>query len=335
MTMVLSLSNLHATRHGPTAAFMLAIASLSLAACGGAAPAQPARPATPSLTPEAIPGHFRHRSSRIVAAQRANHRGRDVLVAAGAPVVIEAKLAYGVTDKDLHDEDVLVEREVPGGPRGWERLGVARTSLEGQGDDGGRIHFAVPESTTFAMGSHRVRVTVLGDGTSAELSVVVVPEGQPIFVSDVDGTLTESELADVPAFVLRKQPPAHPGASRALRALASRGLVPVYITARPEWMVARTREFLAMNQFPPGVVVTRRDKSGGYGASAAAYKREELARLARVARIEWAFGNMPSDADAYSMFVADRAHRVFYRHTDAAHGGRRIESYEDFASELD
>jgi uncharacterized protein DUF2183 len=293
---------------------------------------------TEPLAPPSVP-EFRHlRSRAVVASGSPTHRGRDALVVVGKPQRIEAKFAYGVVDKDLKDEDVSIERELPGG--GWTSLGTVRTSLEdeplpdGTRDDGGRVRFVVPEEHAFGPGRHRVRLTVLGDRTEAELTMVVVPARQPIFVSDVDGTLTESEIAELPAFVRGAQPPAHPGAAAVFSRLAEGGLVPVYLTARPEWLVARTRAFLATHGFPAGVLITRRDKSGGYGASAAAFKRSELERLAAEVRIEWAFGNMPSDADAYGAIVTDPRRRVLYRYDDEAHGGRRIESYEELLAEV-
>jgi len=244
---------------------------------------------------------------------------------AGDGIAIEAKIAYGPADKDLADEDIRIERETS--KARWAELGVART------DHDGRVRFS---AGTFPLGSHRLRLTVIGDGSSTELSVVVVPGGQSIFVSDVDGTLTESETAEFPALLRRQLPAVHPAAADVFRKLAAKGFVPVYLTARPDWLLARTRELLATNQFPPGVVLTERSAMGQYGAGAAAFKRNELEVLVANGRtkIEWAFGNMPSDAETYATFITDPKRRVFYRYTDAAYGGRRIDSYEEVAADL-
>jgi phosphatidate phosphatase PAH1 len=156
-----------------------------------------------------------------------------------------------------------------------------------------------------------------------------------VFVSDVDGTLTESEVAEFPALAVGKLPLAHPHAAMVFKRLTARGLVPIYLTARPEWLMARTRAFLEENEFPPGIVCTQRNKSGGYGASAAAFKKTELERIAAIGvRIDWAFGNMPSDAHAYSSIVANARQRVLLRYEDEAFGARRIESYEELLAEL-
>lgn len=254
-----------------------------------------------------------------------------MLVAEGEAQELEAKLAYGPTDKDLEDEDVevsLVRAE------GSTRLATVRTTKDGEGDDGGRAHLRLEGAARLPVGRHRIRFEVRADGTSAEIALVVVPAGSPAFVSDVDGTLTSGEWAELPAALTARLPAAHPGAARALAALAAKGVLPVYVTARPEWLVPRTRRFLAENAFPPGVLVTKKDKSGAFGAHAAAYKKAELERIARVVKVTWAFGNMPSDAEVYASLVPDARRRVLYRFTDAAHGGRRIESYDELLPEL-
>lgn len=287
------------------------------------------------MSEEARSRVFRHTRSRLVTgAGLANHRGRDAIVVDGQDQVIEAKFAYGVIDKDLKGEDVLVEVE---GPSTWTEIGIATTSLDDgpEEDDGGRARLTIPVERRLPRGRHRVRATVLGDGTWAELYLVVVPKNQGVFISDVDGTLTSSEVAELPAFVAGKLPDAHPHAAEVLRRLAKTGLVPIYLTARPEWLMARTRAFLEANDFPPGIVCTRRDKSGGYGASAAAFKQTELERIARSdLRVEWAFGNMPSDALAYAAIVQDARQRVLLRYEDKEHGARTIESYAELLEEI-
>lgn len=323
----------HALRQRLAAASMFAPMFALVVGCAGTPakaaksepPASMPSPATPSAPADAPKGFRHHRSRVVVATGAPNHRARDVLAVAGDGIAVEAKIAYGPADKDLADEEVRIDREVAG--PSWSALGTAVTNHDG------RIAWALG---TLPLGSHRLRVTVLGDGSSTELSVIVVPSGQAIFVSDVDGTLTESETAEFPALLHRKLPAVHPSAAEAFRSLAAKGLVPVYLTARPDWLVPRTREFLAKNQFPPGVVITERNASGQLGAGAAAFKRREIETLVANGRtkIEWAFGNMPSDAETYAAFVTDPRRRVFYRYTDARFGGRRIDSYADLLADL-
>jgi hypothetical protein len=316
----------HALRQRLAAASLLALAI----GCGGPpTTGEPTKGALPPPAPSApadAAKAFRHRRSRAVAAPGApTPRARAVLAADGAAAASDAKLAYGPADKDLADEDVRIDREIAG--PAWSPIGTART------DRDGRIHGS---AGALALGSHRLRVTVIGDGTSTELAVVVVPRGQSVFVSDVDGTLTESETAELPALFERKLPDVHRSAAEVFRKLAGRGLVPVYLTARPDWLLARTRRLLATNEFPPGVVITERSTSGRFGSGAAAFKKRELESLVANGRtrIEWAFGNMPSDAETYAAYVGDPKRRVFYRFSDTAHGGRRIESYDEVIADL-
>ena len=57
----------------------------------------------------------------------------------------------------------------------------------------GRYYFDIPAERQLAAGRHRVRLVVAGDGTSTDLFIDIVLPKTPIFVSDVDGTLTSSE----------------------------------------------------------------------------------------------------------------------------------------------
>jgi phosphatidate phosphatase PAH1 len=272
----------------------------------------------------------------IVHTGDAHHRGRDAIYTVGEPQWIIGKFAYGLTDKDLEDEevDIWVERGCGGA---WEKLGTARTTdggnhatVEGVSDSGGRIYFQMPAGRELAVGRHRVRLVVAGDHTSADLLVDVVPKNAPVFVSDVDGTLTSSENAEFPALLTGNLPDAQPDAAAVLSALAKKGYRPIYVTARAEWLTNRTHEFLAARGFPPGIVHTTTGLTGETGDSAAAFKSGELAAIVKKGlAIKWAFGNQPSDTNAYdSVDIEPKNQRIFLQVTDS-HGGRRIEKYAD------
>lgn len=285
---------------------------------------------------------WNHYSARIVvAAGAAYHRGRDQIVPVGEPQWVIGKFTYSMLDKDLEDEDVdvYVERGCGGS---WEKLGTAKTtsggehpSVEGVDDNGGRVYFKIPQDKALAPGRHRVRLVVAGDHTSTDLLIDVVPKNAPVFVSDVDGTLTESENAEYPALLTGSLPNAHPKAAEALTALAKKGYRPVYLTARPEWLTGRTREFLATRGFPVGTIHTTTGVTGALGGAAASFKSAELALLtAKGLDIGWAFGNKASDGDAYEAAKIDpKDHRVFLRATDR-YGGRRIEAYSEIISDV-
>jgi hypothetical protein len=286
---------------------------------------------------------FRHTSSRITAALGfANHRGRDLLLRPGDPQVVIGKLAYGITDKDIHDEDVDVW--LLRGCAAWEELGTARTTDDGDHDDvegvpdtGGRVYLDIPADRALEPGRHRVHLSVAGDRTGADLYIEVVAEGAHVFVSDVDGTLTLTENEEFVALLTGSLPGANDGAAAALGALAGRGYLPIYLTARPELLVGRTRDFLAENGFPPGLVHTTTDGLGALGDAAAAFKTDDLTRalVERGYVAAYAFGNTATDAAAYDATdVQPASQRFFYRFDDDAFGGRRVDSYTDLAPEL-
>src|SRR6185295_6624843 len=58
--------------------------------------------------PTPAKGSWRHsvKSTLTKAAGSPHHRGRDLFVQPGDEQWVLAKFAYGVVDKDLHDEDV-------------------------------------------------------------------------------------------------------------------------------------------------------------------------------------------------------------------------------------
>lgn len=270
---------------------------------------------------------FRHTRSRLAAAAgSARHRGRDLMLRAGDPQWLIAKLAYGRNDDDLEDEDVDVW--IARGCRSWEQLGTVRTTssdgqhpgAEGVTDDEGRVFLRIPDAARLAPGWHRALFVVRGDGSRAEALIRVVGPATRLVVSDVDGTLTESEMA---AFTSTRPPRANPGAANVLRTLAERGYDIVYLTARPEWHVPTTRRWLAANRFPPGLLRTTTTTTGLFGDGARDFKTAEIRgfaqRLGRAPDI--AFGNMPSDVQAYASAGVPAAGRYFYRLDGDAGGG--------------
>jgi phosphatidate phosphatase PAH1 len=126
------------------------------------------------------------------------------------------------------------------------------------------------------------------------------------------------------------------GAPAAFTALVGKGYRPLYLTARPNWLTARTREFLNTNGFPHGMVHTTTGLSGAIGANAAIFKTGELAAvLAKGFVIDYGFGNTSTDAEAYdAAALTPLDHRVFFQFTDSVFGGRRIEDYNTLVPEF-
>jgi hypothetical protein len=285
------------------------------------------------------------KSALITGQGPANHRGRDLLLTPDEPQNVIVQLAYGITkaafNMDLVDEevDIHVQR---GCDKGWEKLGSAISTssdthhppVEGVEDHGGRVYFPIPAGKRLGPGVHRIRVVVAGDGTSTDLTIAVAPRNTPIFVTDIDGTLTASETDEYIKLLTDDVSQVHPGAPEALNALADKGYLPVYLTARPEWVTKRTHELIEARGLPPGIVRTSLKTLGaGFGASAAAYKSDELAQLARRGFTpRYAFGNTSSDDEAYAKVIPDPDRRFLFKLDGAT--GRRIDAYTTIVPEL-
>ncbi|MBW2454873.1 MAG: phosphatidylinositol transfer protein [Deltaproteobacteria bacterium] len=272
----------------------------------------------------------------------ARHRGRDLFLNPGDDQWVLAKFAYGLADKDLKGEDVDIHLLRDCGSA-WELLGTATTTtdqshptIEGVDDTGGRVFFPIPQDKTLGPGRHRLHLVVKGDLSTAELFIEVVPAGTPIFVSDVDGTLTTYETEEFVDLLTGTVPDANPNAGAALQLLADKGYRPQYLTARPEWLTERTREFVEVRGFPPGLIHTTLSKTGALGSAAVDFKTAELALLAGKGLIpSYGFGNKDSDGQAYANAGIQPAdHRIFLQFDDPL-GGRRIEDYGELLVEFE
>ncbi len=268
------------------------------------------------------------------------HRGRDQFLIPGAKQWAIAKFAYGIFDDDIENEDVDVYL-LRGCAGSWQKLGTARTTRDGQhptveevADSGGRVYF--PIDPPLPAGRHRLHFVVGGDLTTTDAYIEVVPRGTAIFVSDVDGTLTPSETAEFGGLLTGAIPEANADSPRILGLLAEKGYRPLFLTARPEWLTGRTREFLATRGFPAGIVHTTLGGTGALDAAATAFKTADIAALqGKGLRPVYAFGNTETDAEAYAnRMVEPAANRVFYRYDDSKFGGRRIDDWGALEAEI-
>ena len=280
-------------------------------------------------------------SSVIVLAGDPQHRVRDMFYVPGETQWLMGKFTYGFIDKDLKDErvDVYVLRDCQGP---WEYMGEAWTTeegahatVEGVEDTGGWVYFEIPEDRALELGRHRVHMVVRGDLTTVDGFIEVVEPGTPLFLSDVDGTLTTFETEEFVDLLTGSTPMANEFAATALSTLQDKGYHAMYLTARPEFLVERTREFVEVRGFPPGIIHTSLELEGALGSAAVDYKSGELAMLAAKGLIPtWVFGNTDSDAEAYdNAGIMPLDHRVFHQFTDPW-GGRRIESYGELVDEF-
>ena len=152
------------------------------------------------------PQAFQHPTQNgLLPTLGAHHRGRDAFYPVGEAQWILGKFSYGPNDKDLEEEqvDIYLLRNCSGS---WEHVGTATTTeekehptVEGVEDTGGRVYFQLPAGKELGIGRHRVRMVVQGDQSAADQFIEVLPKGAAIFVTDMDGTLTERKETDTSA----------------------------------------------------------------------------------------------------------------------------------------
>jgi hypothetical protein len=296
-----------------------------------------AEPPTPSAMTS-----WRHLTTRLTVALGAQrHRGRDLFLRAGDAQWGIARFAYGAADDDLQDEDVEVF--LLRGCRTWERLGQARTTrdgahptVEGVADNGGNVYFPIPTGARLGVGRHRLRYVVRGDHTAADQYIEVLSADAHVAVSDVDGTLTESETAEWLAVFGGASPAVNPGSPEALWALARRGFIIFYLTARPEWLTARTHQWTRERGLPSGLVHTMLNLTGATGAAAFTFKRDELLGLrGRLGHpVDYGFGNTDTDAQAYDAAGVPASRAYYYRFTGDRRGGQLNDDYRALVAPL-
>lgn len=281
----------------------------------------------------------RTESSIQTATGSERHRGYDMFYNPDDWQWVMAKFAYGVADWDLSGERVdlfLLE----GCEGEFEPLGSTFTTDDGEHptihgvvDSGGWVYFQLPDA--LPLGRHRIHMVVRGDGSRTDTFIEVVEPGTPMFLSDIDGTLTTFEFERAIDLLLDTVPDINAGAVDAFNVLVERGYRPMYLTARPEFLAKRTDEFLVERGLPPGIVRTTQSATGALGDAAVEYKSEQLAILAERGLVPaFAFGNTDSDSEAYEAAGIDLDRRFFVEFDDPL-GGRRIEDYTGLVEEFE
>jgi len=255
------------------------------------------------------------------------HMVHDLVVAAGQDQIIVGKFDYGIiAHKDLEYERVHVY--IYGtGMSAWQKVGVYTTNSDG------KIYVTIPRR---GPGEYMIKMVVAGDLSTTYGFMTVLNPGRKAVVFDIDGTLTLEETEEYGSLLTGSLSGIRPGAPEAFQALVAKGYRPFYMTARPEWLVGRTREFLTARGLPDGIVHTTLGKTGALGSSAAEYKTGELNVMnSRGLRPHYAFGNTDTDAKAYNdTGITPADHRIFVQYTDEAYGGRRIEAYTELVPEF-
>ena len=294
---------------------------LALAACSAeTAQLAPNAPAAASSVPDircstapSLPGReMRHAKNDLISKMgEPRHRGVDLIAAeSDATQTFAGAFAYSDADKALEDEDAELFACTGDG---WRTLGTART------DGDGRFSLTISGTDRLPVGLRDVYAAA-PDGTGTWFLALVAPDGARIVVSDVDGTLTSSENAFPYSVTVGTQVGVQPGAPFAFDDAASRGVLPIFLTARGDLYTQSTRDWLAMKGFPRAPVHLAQPVVTLPGAATVKFKRAVVEPLASRFDVVAAIGNRASDITAY---------------TDAGIGADRIYvKMSEFADEL-
>jgi hypothetical protein len=185
---------------------------------------------------------WRHTASEIlVETGSPNHSGQDVVTPPGA-TSLPGKFTYGTLSADLEDEDVRVFLY---DCQTWRDLGAFAT------DGDGRI--AAPLDPTPPVGVYEVRFQVLGDQSLTTSYLWVLPLGTRLIVTDIDGTMTQSDSElFMQMYDGSHVPVPYPGAVALTTSYRELGYVVFYLTGRPYWLTPHTRGWLNDLAFTPG-----------------------------------------------------------------------------------
>ncbi|MCA9563907.1 MAG: hypothetical protein KC561_10485 [Myxococcales bacterium] len=230
------------------------------------------------------------------------HTSNDRIAVTGKGTELTGKFAYGDISKDLEDEDVefwidVCEDEL-------QLLGVDETNSDG------RARLSIEAAELPSPGRYAVHLRVTGDNTWVTSYLIVVPPGTHTVVFDIDGTLTTSDtelFRDIASELFEPLlggyvPEAREGAQEISWLRYDQGYVIQYITGRPYWLTAISRQWLRDLGFPPGALRltdSNRDAlptDSGVGE----YKADALDDLTSIGIVlNGAYGNASTDIYAY------------------------------------
>jgi phosphatidate phosphatase APP1 len=144
-------------------------------------------------------------------------------------------------------------------------------------------------------GLHRVEVR--SASLRATAHVLVLPADAPVFITDIDETISASSPLGFMLKPLGWVRPI-PGAAEALAEIARR-LPLLYLTARDHRYTGKTKRWLSLKGFPEAPVYLRK----GTRFTAVRARHHKIARLAELKRdfprISWGVGDKAGDVEAY------------------------------------
>ncbi len=220
------------------------------------------------------------------------HRGIDMISSADEiEQVLGGKLAHGILDKAIEDEDVSLyacQRD------GWRFLGTTRT------DEDGRFSLRLHGNDRLPIGMRDIYAAA-PDGDDFRFLAYVAPRGSAVIVSDIDGTLTHSEGAFPKSVLFGSDIQAQPNAAASLRTAAAAGYQLVYITARGERFTDATRRWLTEQGFPRGPMRLGQPMFVMPGVPVVEYKWSAVVALRQRFSVAAGIGNRASDIEAYRL----------------------------------
>jgi hypothetical protein len=224
--------------------------------------------------------------------------GFDQISLPGQPLELKGKLeCQGVSIIDPDVTGVDIEFLGPDGAT----LGAVRTAAAGFA----RLLVSAPPQP--GLYTYRVRLKeprrMPVAESEAAFTVAVVAPGQPIIITDIDGTIADTRIRAVLEDRPQDLPPL-PGAADVLRQAAGSFRI-VYLSARASHFAASTRHWLTFHGFPKGPVLMRDlwAEWRHFNFSEADFKREvcdDLKGKKGLTGIRWGIGNRLGDAEAYA-----------------------------------
>lgn len=253
------------------------------------------------------------------------HRGIDLIaVETDQTQVLGGKLAYTAADKDAKHEEVVLYACVDDD---WKSLGATRT------DRGGRFTLELTGRDRLPPGIRDLYGFVSGDGSGFRFLAYVAKAGDSVIVTDIDGTITESENAVMGAFLFHEDI----GHRRdAPEVLAASGHTVVYLSSRGDQLTGMTRTWLRAHGFPVGPIRHAKKLVTNPGPKTVRFKAEALRDILQRVPIHAAIGNRATDIAAYRE-VGIPAERIFikqgFEHETADDlAARRAIGFVDYAS---
>ncbi len=272
-----------------------------------------AAPSCPAFRPSGQKTGWAHTSTKLFAAVCSpNHRGRDKIVNPGTATPLIGKFAFcAMTDKDLRDE--WVQTWVQDSACKWKKVAHQPTSLgapdrvvDGVKDDGGRV-FASLSASKATAGTHRVTMLVEGDYSRADFAVHVWKRGTKAIVTDIDATLTTSDMEMAVSQLANMfggsySPTAYKCGKEVIRAYADKGYKIIYLTGRGGFLRTLTTRWISDHGFPSGAYSFMEwfmvpPSSGPQGEYKADVLRDLVAN--KGIKLEYGYGNAVHDATAY------------------------------------